>query len=120
MAGAGHPPLCVLRADGRVEMLRSQCPPLGLLPVLAAIEDSLTLAPGDGFFLFTDGFYDVVDPTGARMDFDAFERSVGESVARPAQPFLSDLLKRLRLFAAGSAFTDDLAAVAAFKAAPVD
>ena len=119
MAGAGHPPLFVLRTDGRVETMRSQCPPLGLLPLLSAREDSLTLGPGDGFFLFTDGFYDVVNPAGARMDFSAFERSVGESVERPAQPFLTDLLKRLHGFADGAAFTDDLAAVAAFRTAGV-
>ena len=119
MAGAGHPPLFVLRADGRVETRLSQCPPLGLLPLLSATEDRLTLGPGDGFFLFTDGFYDVVNPAGTRMDYGLFERRVGESVARPAQPFLADLLRRLHGFADGAAFTDDLAAVAAFRSADV-
>ncbi len=114
MAGAGHPPLFVLRAGGTVETLRSQCPPLGLLPVLASVEDSLTLGPGDGFFLFTDGFYDVVNPAGSRMDFEVFEQHVSAAVERPAQPFLADLLARLHGFASGAAFTDDLAAVAAF------
>ncbi len=117
MAGAGHPPLFVLRAGGTVEELRSQCPPLGLLPHLASVEDTVTLAPGDGFFLFTDGFYDVINPAGARMDFDAFGRYVGESQKRLAQPFLSDVLQRLRHFADGGVFADDLAAVAAFHAA---
>ncbi len=120
MAGAGHPPLFVLRAGGTVETLRSQCPPLGLLPHLSTTEDTVTLGAGDGFFLFTDGFYDVINPAGSRMDYDVFERSVGESVDRPAEPFLTDLLRRLHRFADGGAFTDDLAAVAAFKTAGDD
>ena len=117
MSGAGHPPLFVLRAGGAVEELRSQCPPLGLLPNLSAVEDTVTLAPGDGFFLFTDGFYDVVNPGGARMDVDDFGRVVGESQERPAQPFLTDVLQRLHGFADGGVFADDLAAVAAFNVA---
>ena len=117
MAGAGHPPLFVLRGDGTLETLRSQCPPLGLLPHLAAVEDTIILAPGDGFFLFTDGFYDVVNPAGLRMDFDAFGRFVDEARTRPAQPFLADVLQRLRRFADGAVFADDLAAVAAFNLA---
>ena len=115
MAGAGHPPLFVLRANGTMESYQSQCPPLGLLGNLVASNTSVTLAPGDGFLLYTDGFYDVVNPAGVRMDFDAFARCVEVSPAGPANGFLSKLLARLQTFAEGSPFTDDLAAVAAFR-----
>ncbi len=116
MAGAGHPPLMVLRGAGKVETFRSQCPPLGLLANLVASDMTLTLAPGDGFLLYTDGFYDVVDPAGTRMDFDAFARCVEECPAGPADLFMARLLACLERFAQGSPFTDDLAALAAFRA----
>ena len=116
MAGAGHPPLFVLRAGGKMESFQSQCPPLGLLANLLSSNTTLTLEPGDGFFLYTDGFYDVVNPAGNRMDFDVFAQRVQNSPAGSAADFLSKLLSRLRDFAEGSPFTDDLAAVAAFRA----
>lgn len=115
LAGAGHPPLFVLRADGQVETCRSQCPPLGLLANLIGADARLSLAPGDGFFLYTDGFYDVVNPEGQRMDFDEFSRCVESAPDGPAGPFLSKLLTRLQGFAEGNPFTDDLAALAAFR-----
>lgn len=115
MAGAGHPPLLAIRADGTVEVLRSQCPPLGLLANLIASDTMLTLAPGEGFLLYTDGFYDVVNAAGLRMDFDLFTKCVEESPTGPSGPFITRLLEGLRRFAEGSPFTDDLAAVAAFR-----
>ena len=115
LAGAGHPPLFLLRADGRVESYQSQCPPLGLLANLLATSTTLTLAPGDGFFLYTDGFYDVVDPAGSRMDFDVFARCVEDSSGGPATAFLAKLLARLQTFTEGTPATDDLAAVVAFR-----
>ena len=116
MAGAGHPPLFVLRTGGKVESFQSQCPPLGLLANLLAANTRLTLEPGDGFFLYTDGFYDVVNAAGSRMDFDVFARCVEASPGGSASLFLSKLLTRLEAFAEGSPYTDDLAAVAAFRA----
>ena len=116
MAGAGHPPLFVLRAGGKVESFQSQCPPLGLLGNLVAANTTLTLQPGDGFFLYTDGFYDVVNPAGTRMDFDVFARYVQDLPVSTAAGFLSILLARLNTFAEGNPSADDLAAVVAFRA----
>ncbi len=121
VAGAGHPPLLVVRRDGTTDAVPSQCPPLGLSAIMAASEDSRPLGDGDGFFLFTDGFYDVIYADGTRMDFPEFERCVRAAPAPlglgAAEGFLSSLLGRLRVFADGKAFTDDLAAVTAFRQA---
>ena len=115
MAGAGHPPLFVMRADGKLESFRSQCPPLGLLANLVSSDTRLTLANGDGFFLYTDGFYDVVNSEGKRMDFDVFTRCIEEAPRGPAPEFMNRLLKRLEGYAEGNPFTDDLAALVAFR-----
>jgi CheY-like chemotaxis protein len=123
MAGAGHPPLLVLRGDGRVESLRSQCPPLGLAALFEPAEDRVTLAGGDGMLLFTDGLYDAINPAGERMALDAFNdcaQAAAGDLRRPFAPgtagvFLEELIGKLTAFSAGQAFLDDLAAVAAFR-----
>lgn len=121
VAGAGHPPLLVVRHGGVTDSIPSQCPPLGLVALMAATEDARTLADGEGFLLFTDGFYDVIYADGTRMEFNEFERCVQEVPTRAgagaAEGFLSSLLGRLHEFADGKAFTDDLAAVTAFRLA---
>ena len=103
------------RANGHTDTLRSQCPPLGLTPDLAPGDDSAALAPGDGFLLFTDGFYDMVDGGGSRMDIAAFEQQVRGVSAGTPEGFLSGVLDGLHAFSGGAAFADDLAAVAAFR-----
>lgn len=119
IAGAGHPPLLVLRGRDGLAAVRSQCPPLGLLPEIEAAEEKVTLAPGDGFLLFTDGYYDMVEPEGERMDFAGFERIVQETQQGDggASVFLTRLTSRLESFSGRDAFTDDLAAIAVFRGA---
>ena len=115
VAGAGHPPLLLVRSGGGTEAVRSQCPPLGLLPELVPAEDAAALGAGDGFLLFTDGFYDQVDAGGQRMDFTGFEQRVSGLPAATAGGFLSGVLGSLQAFSEGQAFADDLAAVAVFR-----
>lgn len=117
VAGAGHPPLLVIRSEQGLTSMRSQCPPLGLLPEIEAEEDRMTLSRGDGFLLFTDGYYDMVEPDGERMDFANFERIVLETQQKHggASGFLTRLITRLAKFSGRDAFTDDLAAIAVFK-----
>ena len=118
MAGAGHPPLLLVRSGG-VEARRSQCPPLGLQAELKTEEERFTLAPGEGFFLFTDGFYDVTGVDGVRMEMSALEAHVRTASRRlevaTAESFLRTVLGRLRRFHGSDSFPDDLAAVAAFR-----
>ena len=124
MAGAGHPPLIVTRAGGGLETFPSQCPPLGLQPNLTPGETEARLDAGDGFFLFTDGFYDVADGDGTRMEFDTFAECVrgtpalGKTHSRGsgiAGGLLTNVLECLGRYAEGQPFTDDLAAVAVFR-----
>ena len=124
MAGAGHPPLIIARAGGTTETLPSQCPPLGLQPNLAPGETEARLDAGDGFFLFTDGFYDVAGADGARMEFDTFAECVRDTATldktRPRMPgvaggLVKEVLECLGRYAEGQPFTDDLAALAVFR-----
>ena len=122
MAGAGHPPLIVTRRAGTLDTLPSQCPPLGLQPNLTSGESEARLDAGDGFFLFTDGFYDVAGADGARMEFEAFAECVRTSASLPRTAGIADrvvkqVLACLHQYTDGHPFSDDLAAVTVFRQA---
>jgi GAF domain-containing protein len=55
---AGHLPLVVLRADGRVERVGRPGTILGVLPDLSLTDVTVDLAAGDAVVLFTDGVTD--------------------------------------------------------------
>jgi sigma-B regulation protein RsbU (phosphoserine phosphatase) len=57
VVGAGHPPLIVVRQGLAGELIGSGAPPLGLPDTPSFQETTIELAPGDGFFLHTDGLY---------------------------------------------------------------
>jgi serine phosphatase RsbU (regulator of sigma subunit) len=57
VVGAGHPPLIVVRQGVAGELIGSGAPPLGLPDTPSFQETTIELAPGDGFFLHTDGLY---------------------------------------------------------------
>ncbi len=65
LAGGGHPPPLVRRADGSTELLEAIGPLIGVAddPVFWPV--SLTLGPGDTLVLYTDGLTDAQAP--ARM-----------------------------------------------------
>jgi len=55
IACGGHPPPIIRRADGVTEVANATGPLLGMPVELAFVEQSLELAPGDLFVLYTDG-----------------------------------------------------------------
>ncbi len=55
IACGGHPPPIIRRANGTIEVARVSGPLLGMPVELAFVEQSLDLAPGDLFVLYTDG-----------------------------------------------------------------
>jgi serine phosphatase RsbU (regulator of sigma subunit) len=62
LALGGHPPLLVLRADGRVERHGTAGTLLGVFADPQLTEAELTLSPGDAFLLYTDGVTEAGQP----------------------------------------------------------
>ncbi len=122
-AGAGHPPVFLARAGtDHVEEHFSQVPPLGLRVAADPMEDEVELAPGDALLLFTDGFYGLppaggegsAEPAdGRRLELDALRRFAGEAAVEThnAAGLMEGLLGRVRAYAGGADFPDDIAAV---------
>ena len=101
-AGAGHPPLLVRRAHGRVESMASQGTVLGVLPDLVFSSDALHLAAEDRALLFTDGLYSARRLDGDRHDYADVAPAFAQQKNAPAL---------ILAMCGGSAFDDDLTAL---------
>lgn len=106
--GAGHPPLLVARAGGRVNFLPSQSPPLGILAHQESSEDSVELAPGETALLYTDGLYSTADRRLAPLDLVQMIPSDAPSAAE----FLQRTIKTIFPPGVQDVLPDDVAAVA--------
>ena len=114
-AGAGHPPLIILREGGRGEALASSAPPVGLLAAAALEEREATLNPGDALLLVTDGIYGVSNPHGQRFSFVQLLHSLeGFHMERP-EDWITAALGQAHAFAQGEPFDDDVALVALLR-----
>jgi sigma-B regulation protein RsbU (phosphoserine phosphatase) len=90
-SNAGHPHSIVLRKDGKMELLKSGGPAIGIgdLRLLKGqkgryAEGRLHLAAGDKLFIYTDGIVDYQNPKGEFYGTDRFYQTLeslqGESV----------------------------------------
>jgi len=111
---AGHNPPIIRRTDGSLEWIR---PRSGL--VMAAMEGTtyrsheLTLAPGDGIVLYTDGVTEAQNPAGALYGEDRFERvTAATDVAVDARTYCDSVLTSLEQFAEGAEQADDITMLA--------
>jgi len=112
VAGAGHPPVIVVRGGGEVQILPSSAPPVGLVVQGSLEEREAVLEPGDMLLLVTDGVYGVTDPRGERFSFARLAQGLeGVLVATP-QELIAEALAAARNFSHGGPFDDDVALVA--------
>lgn len=113
VAGAGHPPMVLVRAGGAVELMLSLSPPIGLNDHGGCPEERNILRPGDAFLLYTDGLYSMNNAAGARMTQNQFLQMLAPATA--PERFLPSLVDQVTSYAEGQPFPDDIAAVAGFR-----
>ena len=111
---AGHNPPIIRRADGSVEWVR---PRSGL--VLAAMEGApyrshkLTLAPGDGILLYTDGVTEAQDVAGTLYGENRLEGLIaGVAADKDAHRCCDEVLSSILSFAGAAEQADDITALA--------
>ena len=109
-AGAGHPPLFVVRANAGVDALASQAPPLGIQSAMECREVATVLNSNDTALLYTDGLHSAIDVRGVRMT--PFELpALLPKHAPPAGEFLREAIGAAVQRAEGRPLPDDLAVI---------
>jgi len=110
VVGAGHPPLFVIKAAGGTESIASSAPPLGLIEHSVFTEVDVDLAPGDAFFLYTDGVYGT-DQADASQLTPKTLASLLEPTAPSAQALITRVIDQVTIAGADKPLPDDVAAI---------
>ena len=111
-ANAAHPPFLLhSRASGRTQLLEQPSNLLGAMPNMPFEEHSITVAPGDTLFVYTDGLTDRINEKGDFYSIDrvaaVLEQSRGADLATVYDAIYSDVSG----FLATEEFKDDIAFV---------
>lgn len=110
-AGAGQPPLLILRQSGQTSFIDSQCPPIGIMADLPSEQTAAELSRGDFALLYTDGLYSVEDGTGNHLSPEDVLSFVPASAVSAAD-LLNQTVNAANARAKGQPLPDDLAALA--------
>lgn len=121
LAGGGHPPALLLRADGTADFLPTPGGQLiGVLPEAHIATTTVRLAPGDTLLLYTDGLTeartDATSGGGERYGDDAlldFARALAPATASDTVDAVRGLLDTL-----GTGVDDDTAVLAVHAPRP--
>lgn len=94
-ASAGHPPAILVSGSstepGDAVPLRSQGPPVGLLPTARYRSEECLLIGPARLFVFSDGVYEISRPDGGMLESAVFN----DRLARPAPAGTSQLMELL-------------------------
>ncbi len=108
-ASAGHPPAILITATDHgpeVQSLRTPGLPIGMLPDVRYTHDFCQIAPGSSLFLFSDGVYEIQQPTGETWTLEAFIELLRHHWANPAAA-VADLPTKIRQINQRDLFDDD-------------
>lgn len=113
LARAGHDPPLLYRATNR-EVLPLRPPGIavgidsGTVFDRVIREEAVTLAPGDGILLYTDGATEALDAHGSEFGLPRLIQAVQVNAPKGAAATVSNLAAELREFAGQSAQHDDI------------
>jgi serine phosphatase RsbU (regulator of sigma subunit)/CHASE2 domain-containing sensor protein len=112
----GHnPPLVLRRGESTFEALRNCGPALAIVDDFSYAPRSITLAPGDVLFLYTDGVTEAEDPQSHQFETARLEQALLEARDQPARGVVEHVVKRVIEFAKGAPQSDDITCVAVVR-----
>jgi len=114
-SNAGHPHSIVLRKDGKMELLQSGGPAIGIgdLPLLSGQENRYAegrphLTPGDKLFIYTDGIVDYQNPEGEFYGTDRFYQTLEALQGESVQGIVEKAVRSLMDFGNNAEPLDDI------------
>ena len=109
----GHnPPLVLRRGESTFEQLRNCGPALAIIDDFSYSPRSITLAPGDMLFLYTDGVSEAEDQQQHMFEMPRLEQALLEARDQPARGVVEHVVKRVTEFAKGAPQSDDITCIA--------
>ena len=112
-ANAGHEPPLLLRSSGEFATLDSLTRPVGLLPALAPLQDSVQLAPGDWLAIFTDGVTEALNENGQEFGADRVQDVMARHSGETAEMMRDAILAEFQRHTRGVVQADDVTLVVA-------
>ena len=113
-ASAGQGPLLVVRAGGDNFQRNATGLPLGILPQ-ARFEsgEAIDLAPGDAFFIISDGIFECETADGGDLGMPRVIANIQQHLAGPAETVIRALAKLTESVSPSGRFRDDRTIVVA-------
>jgi serine phosphatase RsbU (regulator of sigma subunit) len=114
-ANAGHPSaLHIRQGNGAAEKLQGPMrngPALGFFPSASYQTSTRPMAKGDLVMLFTDGLFEVEDPSGNPFSQEQLRAAAHRHAAHAPEEFFSRVVRDVREFARRESFDDDVCVV---------
>jgi sigma-B regulation protein RsbU (phosphoserine phosphatase) len=104
VVSAGHPPVIVVNASGQAQILQMDSDPLGIFSALVIQRKEVRVAPGDRFFLYTDGLIESAPGAGRG---DGLARLVDSCVRHRKDPLNQATAEIASDIQSGSALVQD-------------
>jgi serine phosphatase RsbU (regulator of sigma subunit)/predicted enzyme related to lactoylglutathione lyase len=111
-ANCGHLSALLLRADGQLQRLDSNCTVLGLFENWPCAMQECELFPGDTLLLYTDGVTEAVDDKEEEFGEDRLAAALRRGSQMSPQELLTSIVESVREFSSGQ-FPDDLSLIVA-------
>lgn len=111
-SNCGHLAALVLRGDGQLEKLASNCTVLGLFENWPCAMRECQLFPGDTLLLYTDGVTEAVDANEEEFGEERLVAALKRDSQLSPQELLGSIVESVREFSSGQ-FPDDLSLIAA-------
>jgi serine phosphatase RsbU (regulator of sigma subunit) len=111
-ANCGHLSALLLRADGQLERLASNCTVLGLFESWPCAMHECILLPGDTLVLYTDGVTEAADASEEEFGEEKLIAALQRGSQMSPQELLASIVESVREFSSGQ-FSDDLSLIVA-------
>lgn len=108
VVSAGHPPMVIVRASGKVELVEMKSDPLGIFSSLVLQRQDLRLGLGDRFYLYSDGLIELKPGGSRKLGLAALSEACLSKHAEPLGSAPNQILDMVRRKHESAEAQDDL------------